>query len=102
MVVPLSLFESLVFPIRDIFQPPFFALFLDGVLDGLGVESHRGGLFAVGLAVELVGRASRYFSCKDWRCAVVETVVGDAGDASVRNTRSSWRMITSAMVLAEM
>lgn len=30
----------------------------------------------------------------------VETAVGGAGDASVRNTRSSWRMITSAMVRA--
>lgn len=46
------------------------------------------------------GSDSRYFSCKDWRRAVVETVVGDAGDASVRNTRSSWWMITSAMVRA--
>lgn len=50
-----------VFPIRDIFQPTFFAPFLDGALDGFGVESHRGGQFAVGLAVELVREGFKVF-----------------------------------------
>lgn len=57
----MSLFEFPVFPIRDIFQPTFFTPFLDGALDGFGVESHRGGQFAVGLAVELVREGFKVF-----------------------------------------
>ena len=61
MVSPLSLFLFPVFPIRDIFQPAFFAPFLDGALYGFGVESHRGCQFAVGLAVELVREGFKVF-----------------------------------------
>lgn len=58
---PVFLFEFPIFPIRDIFEPAFFAPFLDAALDGFGIESHRGGEFAVGLAVELVGERFKVF-----------------------------------------
>lgn len=58
---PVFLFEFPIFPIRNIFKPTFFAPFLDGAFDGFGVESHRGGEFAVGLAVELAWEGFKVF-----------------------------------------
>lgn len=57
----MSLFEFPVFSIRDIFQPAFFAPFLDGALYGFGVETHRGRQFAVGLAVEFAREGFKVF-----------------------------------------
>lgn len=48
-------FEFAVFAVCDVFEPSFFAPFFDVALDGFGVETHRGGEFAVGLAVEFFG-----------------------------------------------
>ncbi len=58
---PCVLFEFAVFAVGDVFELSFFAPFFDVAFDGFGVESHRGGEFAVGLAVEFVGEGFEVF-----------------------------------------